>query len=294
MPDVAVVGATGQIGRELVRLLAVEGASIRALVRDPERASEALPPSADLVIGDLDDHDALTQLVAGARTLFVVSSDPAREPAALDAATRAGVQHVVKSSALGPGGDPPADHALAEAALKANPVAATILRPNAFMQTLRGYLPALVDDGTFALPAGDGATAWIDARDIAAVAAAVLLADPPAKARTITITGPQALTMADVAAFVARQTGTAMRYEPLEPAGADEDLSLRLGPMGRFLAIHYAAVAAGDFAEVTDAVPKLVGRSARSLAELVSENPQAWDRDVPLRRAQPQRHAADA
>ena len=86
---------------------------------------------------------------------------------------------------------------------------------------MRGYLPALVDAGAFALPAGDGATAWIDTRDIAAAAAAVLLADPPpAEARTLTLTGPEALTMGDVAG--------------------------------------------------------VVGRPARSLAELVAEDPEAW------------------
>ena len=62
----------------------------------------------------------------------------------------------------------------------------------------------------------------------------------------------------------------------LDPATATEHLSARLGPMGRFLAIHYAAVAAGDFAEVTDAVPTVTGRPARSLADLVAESPEAW------------------
>ena len=82
--------------------------------------------------------------------------------------------------------------------------------------------------------------------------------------------------MAEVATVVARETLTALRHEPLDPTVAEEHLSGRLGPMGRFLAIHYAAVAAGDFAEVTDAVPDLVGRPARSLAELVAEEPGAW------------------
>ena len=156
MPDVALVGATGQIGREVARLLDASGAGVRALVRDPAPAERAVPSSTDLVVGDLADDDALERLVAGARTLFVVSSDPAREPAVFAATARAGVRHVVKSSALGPGRRPPADHTRAEAALTTTPVAATILRPNAFMQTLREYLPALVDAGAFALSAGTG------------------------------------------------------------------------------------------------------------------------------------------
>ena len=82
--------------------------------------------------------------------------------------------------------------------------------------------------------------------------------------------------MAGVADVVARGTGMALRYEPLDPDGADERLSGLLGSMGRFLAIHYAAVAAGDFAQVTPVVPELVGRSARSLADLVAEDPDAW------------------
>lgn len=274
--DVAVVGATGQIGREVVRILRADGVAVRALARDPERAAAVLPEGTELLPGALEDEEVLARLVDGARSLFVVSSDPALEPAVFEAAARAGVAHVVKSSAMGPGGRPPAPHARAEEVLAAQPVGSTVLRPNAFMQTLRSYLPAVVESGTLALPAGEGASAWVDTRDIAAVAAAALRADPPAGNRIWEVNGPEALTMHEVAEIVSRGTGMTLTYSASDPAEAEERLARRLGPMGGFLVAHYSAVAVGDFARVTDTVPRLTGRPARSLAALVAEDPAAW------------------
>jgi len=78
--------------------------------------------------------------------------------------------------------------------------------------------------------------------------------------------------MDDVARIVAAGTGRPLRYRPLAPEGAREALPARVGPMAGFLAAHYAAVAAGDFAQVTDGVPRLTGRLGRTLAALVAED----------------------
>jgi uncharacterized protein YbjT (DUF2867 family) len=128
----------------------------------------------------------------------------------------------------------------------------------------------------FALPAADGASAWVDARDIAGVAAAALRSAPPEGSLTLDVTGPEALTMADVAGVVSRGAGIRLRYVALDPAGAEAVLVRRLGPMGGFLAAHFAAVAAGDFAGVADTVPRVAGRPPRSLLDLVDEDPRAW------------------
>jgi len=156
-------------------------------------------------------------------------------------------------------------------------VATVVLRPNAFMQTLRAYLPQLIEpDGSFSLPAARGASAWVDTRDIAAVAAAVLTAPPPASRAAYAVTGPAALTMHDVAEILTASGAGPVTYRELPPAEGASHLVDRLGPMGAFLAEHYAAVAAGGFVAVATTVADLTGRPARPLAALVQEDPAAW------------------
>jgi uncharacterized protein YbjT (DUF2867 family) len=279
---IAVAGATGTIGTELVRLLAATGADLVALVRDPGRARARLGPAVPLRAVDLADPATVASALAGADTLFLVSSDPALEPGVVEAAVAAGVGRIVKSSAIGFGTNPPAGHAAAEERVRTSGARWTVLRPSAFQQTLAGYLPAITGaDGVFELPAGDGRTAFVDARDIAAVAAAVLL-DPPASDAVHLVTGPEALSMADVAAIVAAGTGEDIRYRAVDAERARRSLAAHgAGAMVGFLTAHYSAVAAGGFDLVADTVLRLTGRPARSLADLVAEDPPQWRRRMP-------------
>ncbi len=269
---VVVTGATGTIGRALV----ARGAPVRAVVRDVAAARDRLPAGAELVAADFRDPDALDRALGGASGLFLVSNDPALEPAVVDAAARTGAPYVVKSSAIGFGDAPPPGHAAAEEHLARSGLPHAVLRPNAFMQTLAGYLPRLVEpDGTFELPAGEGRTAFVDAADIAAVAAEVLLRPPPTGTVHL-VTGPEALTMADVAATLAARLGRPVAYRPIGVDRARARLAERIGPMAGFLVEHYANVAAGGFATVTTTVPDLTGHPARSLDAYVAADPAAW------------------
>lgn len=277
MARYAVAGATGQIGSEVVRLLDAAGEQVRALVRDTARARAGLPGGVALVEGDMRDEQAQRRLLEGVDALFVVSSDPTAEPPIYRMAGALGVPLVVKSSAIGFGSEPPAGHARAEAALRSEPVASSVLRPNSFMQTLRSYLPRVIDaDGTFGLPAGEGASAWVDTRDIAGLGAHLLRSRPEDAEPLHLVTGPRALTMSDVATIVSEATGQRLRYRPLSTKEALPALDRRLGPMGAFLAEHYAAVSAGGFAAVSDSVSRVLERPARSLEALVEEDVVAW------------------
>ena len=276
---IAVAGATGTIGSELTRLLVAAGADVTALVRDPGRGRARLGPTVPLRVVDLADPATVGTAVTGADTLFLVSSDPALEPGVVDAAVAAGVGRIVKSSAIGFGADPPAGHAAAEQRITDSGARWTVLRPSAFLQTLAGYLPVIAGAAaTLELPAGGGRTAFVDARDIAAVAAAVLL-DPPDDDAVHLVTGPQALSMAEVAAIVGAGTGEDLRYRAVDPERARRTLTARgAGPMAGFLTAHYTAVAAGGFDLVADSVQRLTGRPARSLAGFVAEDPARWRR----------------
>ena len=271
------IGATGTVGSALVDQLAAAGVRVRALVRDARRAGDRLPAAVELVQGDLARPDTLAAVFAGMERVFLATSDPLLEPAAVAAAAAAGARLVVKVSALGPGRQPPPGHAQAERALQASGLDWVLLRPSAFMQTLAMYLPGLIGpDGTFALPAGAGRTGWIDARDIAAAAAAVLVDPAPATGRVYTLTGPAALSMDDVAADLTSTLGRAIRYRPIDPDDAPAGLAARGLPadMAGFLAAHYRSVSRGDFDLVTDDVRALAGRPPRTWSDFVSEHPE--------------------
>ncbi|HEY2061254.1 MAG TPA: NAD(P)H-binding protein, partial [Amycolatopsis sp.] len=173
---ILVLGATGKVGRSLVPALLEAGAEVRALTRDPSRAR--IDPRAQVVRGDLDDTASLPVLLDGVERVFVLTSGhgsdgPAQEAALAAAAAKAGVRHLVKLSTTGVhfGQTDPIStgHARAERAIRAAGPAWTILRPGAFMDNRRGWLPSIRATGAVYGPEGDPASALVHGRDIAAV-----------------------------------------------------------------------------------------------------------------------------
>jgi uncharacterized protein YbjT (DUF2867 family) len=173
-----VTGATGHIGRELVRELDARKADVRILVRDPARAAD-LPASAERVTGDLGDPASLTAAFDGAERLFLLVPGIGVEHTenALAAARTAGVRHIVLLSSYAALGDPiPAMgrwHHEREELLRASGIPLTILRPCGFTTNAFDWLPTL-REATYVLdPVGPGRAALIDPADIAAVAALI-------------------------------------------------------------------------------------------------------------------------
>ena len=122
---ILVTGATGQIGREVVRLLARDHVPFRAFVRDTHRARDVLDTPVELVPGDLADPTSLDRALRDVDTLFVVSNNPALELGAVDAAIRQGVRRIVKSSAVGFRDQPPPGHREVETAIRHSGLAYT-------------------------------------------------------------------------------------------------------------------------------------------------------------------------
>jgi NAD(P)H dehydrogenase (quinone) len=154
----------------------------------------------------------------------------------------------------------------------------THLRPNAFMQTLLGYLPTLVSyGGVLRLPAGEGRVGWVDARDIAAVAFRALTEDGH-DGRAYAVTGPEALSMANATAAISDATLRNVRYEDTAPETAREAL-LAAGlpiPFADFLVGFYAAVRAGAHDAVTGDVAEVTGRAPRSFGDYTGEHADAF------------------
>lgn len=216
LPTTAITGATGFVGGETARLLAAQGMPLRLVVRDPSRAPAL--PGAIAVGATYADRAAGTAALAGVETLFMVSAAENEDRlgehrAFIDSAREAGVRHIVYTSFAGAAPDCMftlgRDHYATEEYIRASGMAFTFLRDNFYID----FMPMLVgDDGVIRGPAGDGAVAVVARADIAAVAA-VVLADPGAHAgATYNLTGPEALTMARVAATIAAARGTSVEY----------------------------------------------------------------------------------
>jgi uncharacterized protein YbjT (DUF2867 family) len=275
---ILVTGATGNVGKPMVELLSDAGVPFRAFVRDPERARAVLGADVDLARGDFAESTTLDAALGGADRMFLLSGNSELETDALGAAVRAGVGRVVKQSALGVGLDPPPFHRRIEETLESSGLGFTHLRPTAFMQTLAGYLPALIDaEGVFRLPAGEGRVAWVDTRDISAVAFRALTEDGH-KGKAYPITGPEPLSMAEVAEKLSAATGRRIRYEDVPPDTADE-LMVERGlpaPFADFLVAFYGLVRDGATDFVTNTVPEVTGAPGRTFAAFAEEHASAF------------------
>ncbi len=276
---ILVTGATGNVGKPLVGLLSDAGVPFRAFVRDPGRARAVLRADVDLARGDFAEPTTLDAALGGADRMFLLSGNSELENDAIEAAVRAGVGSVVKPSALAVGLDPPPFHRRIEEKLESSGLGFTHLRPTAFMQTLAGYLPALIDaEGVLRLPAGDGRVAWVDTRDISAMAFHALT-EGGHEGKAYPITGPEALSMAEVAEGISAATGRRIRYEDVPAAKAHELMVENNGlpaPFADFLIAFYGLVRDGSTDFVTKTVPEATGVPGRTFAAFAEEHASAF------------------
>jgi uncharacterized protein YbjT (DUF2867 family) len=222
---ILVTGATGTTGRYVVHELLAAGARVRALVRKADRVS--LPDGAETATGDLADPGSLAAALEGVEKVYLLAPFEPRlvelEWNVLDAARRAGVRYVVKHSGLGASPDSSIAigrwHGEAQRQLERSGLAFTHLQPHSFMQNLLGSANTIATEGTLYAPMGDTRVSLVDAWDIAAVAARVLL-EPGHAGRTYVITGPEALTYGEMAVKLSVATGRPVRYVDVTPTQA--------------------------------------------------------------------------
>jgi uncharacterized protein YbjT (DUF2867 family) len=220
---VLVVGGTGTVGQSVVYELLAREIPVRALVRDLDKGA-AMLPGAELVQGDLADPTTLPAALAGVERAFLLTSaaeDLATlEKAFVEAAKAAGTARIVKLSTLGAAPDSALHlnraHGEVEAALKASGMAYVIVQPSYYMQNLIGSA-AQVAEGVLGGLAGDGKIAVIDTRDVADVCVLGLV-DDALVGKSVAITGPEALSYAELAARLAAATGNAVEYADGDPA----------------------------------------------------------------------------
>lgn len=278
---ITVTGSTGSIGAELVRLLSDQAVSTRAVLRNPARL-RALP-SIVWVLADLADTRLLEAVLAGTTRLFVLSANESGfgplQIEVVQAAQRLGVEHVVKLSALGASDHSNSaiarEHWDVEQALQQTGLGWTILRPHAFMQNWLGEAAESVrEQGVIHSPIGDGRVPFIDTRDIAAVAAAVLLDPEPHRGRKYVLTGGEAVGYADVAAALSEVLGRPVRYQPIPMEDARARLEARgVSPylVAATLAIAAYQKAGGPTARVSDRVERILGGPPRTIRDFARD-----------------------
>jgi uncharacterized protein YbjT (DUF2867 family) len=271
---VLVVGATGDLGSAVARALVGRGADVRAMTRSANPDVDGV----SVVRADLGDPESLGAAVEGVQRVFLVSS-PTKDQVALEtnaivAAELAGVEHIVKISNLpiaGLDSGLHGNHRAIERRLAESSVGSTVLQPSFFASVLRRQL-ALLQRGRLVFPTGAGRIAWIDPRDVAEVAAAVL-EDPAPPAGALRLTGPEALTAAELATRIAAVVGR--EIELVQPDLTTWRKSLRDSGMDPWLVdstVHlYEAVAAGALAELSDAVGRVLRRAPQPV--------EVWVRD---------------
>jgi uncharacterized protein YbjT (DUF2867 family) len=273
---IALTGATGTVGRELVRLLVEQGERPRVITRDVTGARLALGTGVDYAEADLDRPETLPAAVRGADRLFVLtpatSCQPARELALVTAADGAGVRHVVKTSVFR--ADAAASlriarqHGRVEAMISRTRLGWTFLRPVFFMQNLTGQ----VLNGVVAGATRQGRIGMVDARDVAAAAAAALTS-PGATGKIHTLTGPRTVSLAEAAEIVSTVTGIRCAHRHVAPQQVREGM-LRSGAEPWFatdMARLHTMLGGGYEDLVTDDVERLTSRPARDLTTFVEE-----------------------
>ncbi|WP_433226797.1 NAD(P)H-binding protein [Microtetraspora malaysiensis] len=263
---IVVTGATGTIGRALIEEL---GGAARAVVRRAEQGEEL---GCDYVVGDLERPESIP-LGPGDRLFLNSGLWPGfvrAHQAVIDHAAAAGVAQMVtvsvrgvtSSSLLGFG-----MHGQVDEHLKASGVPWSILAPVGFMQNLADDVD---EEGRIFGSYGRGRVGYIDARDIAAVAA-VLLTRPVEAEATYELTGPVAPTHDEVAAELTRTLGRTVHYVdlPVEEAAIHLEKRGMPAPAARDLARLMSQIGDGRWASTTTTVADILGRQPRSLREFL-------------------------
>jgi uncharacterized protein YbjT (DUF2867 family) len=277
---VLVLTATGTTGAATVRALLARGATVRAATRNPSASN--LPAGAAAVAWSFDDPSTWGPALAGVDALYLATppfrpSEVADATAIVAAARAAGVARIVKLSAAGVDANPASAHRQVELIVEASGARWIHLRPSFFHENfIEFYGDGIRTHGAIHLPAGSGKTGFIAADDIGAVAAAALLGDASGEAWTLT--GPESLDHAEVAAALTATLGRPVAYIDVPPTAFEA--GLRGAGMSetavQSMSELYGLVRAGWTGGLTGTVAEILGREPESIATWARRHAAAW------------------
>ncbi|MGF1626604.1 MAG: NAD(P)H-binding protein [Alphaproteobacteria bacterium] len=278
-----VTGAGGKLGRRVVEiLLETEAGKVIATTRSPGKLADLVARGVEVRGADFDDPASLAQAFAGAERMLLVSTDALHEPglrlrqhrAAIAAAEKAGVRHVVYTSAPSPHPTPESslidDHFWTEHTLAASGLEWTILRHNIYAEILLLGLPRAVASGNLVTATGIGGRSYVTREDCARTDAAALASG---RGRQILdVSGPAAVTQAEIAAIASGLTGRSVAHVDIDPSALREGLlGGGLPPfMADALVAFDVAAAEGRHAIVAPTVKVLTGRDPGSVRDFLA------------------------
>lgn len=271
---ILVTTPTGKVGSEVARLLAAKGAPRRLALRDPSKA----PAGEDAVAFDYLDPSTWDKALEGIDRIYLASiGDQPAEPekAFVDRAAAKGVKRIVK---LGAAGIEDTDVPLrqVEKHIESKGIEWTFVHPTWFWQNFSTANAGPIKAGVLAEPAGNRWAAFVDTRDIAAVAVEALLGDAWI-GQILTITGPDKTTRGELVAEISRQLGREVKYLDV----TDEQFRAAAGPYLtpsylELLSALYGWFRAGATEFTTDTVSKVLGREPIGLKRFVADHLEVW------------------
>ncbi len=274
---ILITGPTGTVGRTLLPHLADQGVAVRALAHSPVSRERLEALGVEVVDGDLDQPETIEAAMQGCDHAFLLSpphpDQVAREQAAVDAAGRAGVDHVVALSVMGASRSSPTAfarwHAEIDDHLMASGLSWTVLRTSGFMQAHLLPVATVATEGTWYGMTGDGTSAYADISDIAAVATTVLTT-PGHAGKVYELTGPASLTLPEAARVLADVLGRPVRYVDLPAEQFRANLTDAGLPdwLADAVVALYQTTRNGHAATVTNTVEQVTGRPARDYRQV--------------------------
>jgi len=282
--SIVITGASGQLGRSTAELVLgrVPASEVILTTRHPEEISDLAERGAEVREADFERPEAFVGAFEGGEKLLLVSTDAvgarvAQHRAAIEAAGKAGVRHVIYTSYLNPVEDNPApvtaDHRETEKALRESGLAWTALRNGLYAEYQISPGAQAIVSGRLVHNNGDGETAYVSREDCAAAAAAVLSTEGH-EGEVYDITGPLPLGQNDVAALLSGLSG-----RPVEAVAVDDEEFIRglaaagmPEPAARGVASFGRAIREGFIGEASGAVEKLTGRPPRTLLEVFEDH----------------------
>lgn len=283
---ITVFGATGRIGQELLCRLAQAQVPTIAVTRE---LAKAIPlPAVEWRVADLGDRASLYPVLAGSRAVFLLSghspSFVEEQANAIDVAQELAVPHLVKLSSGAAAKDSASpvarQHGQVEEHLRAARLAWTLLRPEGFMQNWLGpWAKTVQHERRIYEATGEGQRPYLDLRDIADVACAILTDPAPHAGRTYALTGGEALSYGQVAVALGAAIGAEVAFVPITAAEARQRLTQKGLPLGviHTLLDYAEAQRTGQAAHVSPAVADILHRPARTVAAFLGEH-AAWFR----------------
>lgn len=284
MNSFLVTGAAGNVGREVVRSLLEKGLPVIAAAHDKTKVQELFGDSVTTRHLDFLDSSTWAGALEGATQMFLM-----RPPAIadvenninpfLDFARDHGVDHVVFLSVAGAGKNKVVPHRKVEDHLRAQGENHTNLRPGFFAQNLDfAYGQDIIEDNRIYVPAGRKPVNWIDARDIAEVAALILEAPDAHRGQNYTLSGPAAVPWSVVTDALSAALERPIHYKPASVLGYIRHLKKRDLPGGAIMVqtILHFLLRFGQGATEDPTLEKLLGRPGRTIDEYIHDHTQNW------------------